>query len=614
MTGPLEKDKNGKKLSFIDEVHYFPYHQTVITLALFLFLSCTIFLSAYLPGRILISKLNLSPLERVACSFAITLLLLYFLGFGSYVFFLSPLIPLVILFSISLIIFLVFLKNRRIPKEEFLNLSLFFIIFLILLSIQGLLPYYTGGLWYFDWFEHYDRSLFFLKHFPLTHQFGPYLLTARPPFFNVVAMTFQSLLGSDFFVFQIAATLLNSLIFLPILLFVKQFSQNDRRAIVITLLTAGFFLLNPAIVKQATFTWTKSLSAFFVLLGLYTYMKGRSAQGNWWLAFSFLFLGASFLTHYSGAGFILAIGADFLLRTIVSFRKFIVPFILSLLIFLAVVSAWFLWASQTYGPYQTFLGNTAYEWLGKKTLSENVGRYMMNGIYAFIPIPSETFIRLIDSQMNQLVRINDYIMNFYLSTISGNLTVSLSLILCYIFLTNVSLIKKIYHKKFLDLLGNPFSFIVFFLILSTTISIIEYPVTAHGIASVTLFPSFLLLFSIAVSLLLRIIHKIPRFGIIALCVLVTVEVIAGILLPIYVVRTALNPELSPEILSNSSSLILPDHLANWNLKSQNHLVLLYDRFLPLQPLFAILIVSGYIACVAILWKILLQPQIYGKNQ
>src|SRR5262249_47648714 len=41
---------------------------------------------------------------------------------------------------------------------------------------------YNGARWGGDWLEHFQRTLFFLHHFPVnTEIFGPYNLPARPP-------------------------------------------------------------------------------------------------------------------------------------------------------------------------------------------------------------------------------------------------------------------------------------------------------------------------------------------------------------------------------------------------------------------------------------------------
>ena len=50
---------------------------------------------------------------------------------------------------------------------------------------------YSGALWSGDWLEHFQRSLFFLHHFPKdTPIYGEYLLPARPPMMNVLAAFF----------------------------------------------------------------------------------------------------------------------------------------------------------------------------------------------------------------------------------------------------------------------------------------------------------------------------------------------------------------------------------------------------------------------------------------
>ena len=87
-------------------------------------------------------------------------------------------------------------------------------------GLQGLIRHYSGGDWCCDWVEHYQRSVFFLEHWPKDFLFiGRYSLTGRPPFMNVVCAFFMGLAGSEFAVYQIVSSLLTLLVFFPCCLF-----------------------------------------------------------------------------------------------------------------------------------------------------------------------------------------------------------------------------------------------------------------------------------------------------------------------------------------------------------------------------------------------------------
>jgi len=61
------------------------------------------------------------------------------------------------------------------------------------LTILSMIRHYSGGGWGGDWLEHFQRTLFFLHHFPKeTPIIGGYLLPAGPPMMNLLEQS-----GSD---------------------------------------------------------------------------------------------------------------------------------------------------------------------------------------------------------------------------------------------------------------------------------------------------------------------------------------------------------------------------------------------------------------------------------
>ena len=86
---------------------------------------------------------------------------------------------------------------------------------------------YSGGGWTSDWFEHWERTQFFLDRWPLDTKFlGFGALPARPPLANLVTGALLAVTRQDFAHYQFFTTLLNSLAFLPAALLARRFDQR----------------------------------------------------------------------------------------------------------------------------------------------------------------------------------------------------------------------------------------------------------------------------------------------------------------------------------------------------------------------------------------------------
>jgi len=164
------------------------------------------------------------------------------------------------------------------------------------LGWQALVVSYGGGGWAGDWYEHWERALFFLRHWPLDHLFlAAYPLTARPPLANVVTAALLELTRVDFAHYQMITTLLSSLVYLPAALLARRFS--DQRAVAVTTL---LLMCSPFVVQNATFPWTKLPAAFFILAALY-FFCGRTTDASPGAAAPLCgaLLAAGLLAHYS---------------------------------------------------------------------------------------------------------------------------------------------------------------------------------------------------------------------------------------------------------------------------------------------------------------------------
>ena len=220
---------------------------------------------------------------------------------------------------------------------------------------------YTGGGWTSDWFEHWERTQFFLHRWPPDTKFlGLYTLSARPPLANLVTGAWLALTPENFAHYQLFTALLNSLAFLPAALLVRRFCQAGGRAAVAVL--AVLLMLNPSFVENATFAWTKLIAVFFILSGLYFFRRtldaGAPRAAGPLCATA---LAAGILTHYSAGPYVLllAIAWFVLNRTRWSDAAFWRQTAVLGVICALVLATWFGWSLAVYGAHTTLLSNSS---------------------------------------------------------------------------------------------------------------------------------------------------------------------------------------------------------------------------------------------------------------
>ena len=223
----------------------------------------------------------------------------------------------------------------------------------------SLVQNYSGGGWTSDWFEHWERALFFLQREPADHLFlGVYPLTARPPLENIVTAACLHLTTVTFAHYQLFSTWLGSLVFLPAALLVTRWSA-DRTAIAVL---AVLFMVNPLFVQNTVFPWTKLPAALLVLAALHFFLRHRDGHAP--LTSALLFataLAAALLTHYSAAPYALALGLGWLLwRPSAPGRPaFLRVTVLAAGAGVLLLATWFGWAFATYGVSGTLSTNTS---------------------------------------------------------------------------------------------------------------------------------------------------------------------------------------------------------------------------------------------------------------
>jgi hypothetical protein len=241
-------------------------------------------------------------------------IVLYLVSFGVYVYALPQYFHYFI--GAGLLIALAFaLKDlRRLLADKSVRLASWCFLFLVawVLVHVCLVRNYSGGGWYGDWFEHYQRALFFLLRLPIeVHFLGQYWLPARPPLPNVLLAHFLFFAGPNFPRYQLIQAVMGIFVCLPLFLFAQHFERQFHRAM---LLLVFFLALNPMFLQNAVYPWTRHLANFYILSGLYFYWRGFFEDNATKIGISLLLLATAILVHYSAAPYAVCVAGHLLLR------------------------------------------------------------------------------------------------------------------------------------------------------------------------------------------------------------------------------------------------------------------------------------------------------------
>jgi 4-amino-4-deoxy-L-arabinose transferase-like glycosyltransferase len=224
---------------------------------------------------------------------------------------------------------------------------------------------HSGGAWTGDWVEHWERAGFFLRAWPADRPFYDiYQLPARPPMTNVLTAAFLRMTRADYPHYQIVMTALGSLAYLPTGLLAARFGGRSAARI-----AAVVLMVNPLFLQNATYPWTKLPAAFFILAGLYFFLRGRDDDGSASRSgvLCALLLGGAVVTHYSAGPYVAVLAAAWIAR---GFRRGWDPGYARATAAAAaagalVLAPWFLWSVARYGLHGTFLSNTSVTAFGR---------------------------------------------------------------------------------------------------------------------------------------------------------------------------------------------------------------------------------------------------------
>src|SRR5438445_707919 len=276
-----------------------------LLLAIALLLVC-----GFAPGFLLIRHLRWSLVEKLCGSIGTSFALLY-LAFGT-IYHLSPAgaeiqpkyfaLVSVTSLALGLAVWRDVVRLLGSFRARQALAGFFFLLIWTLLTL-GMIRNYSGANWYGDWLEHFQRSLFFLHHFPTdTPIILGYQLPARPPAMNQLAAFFLAQTQDRFEVFQVVFAFLNLLMFLPCCLIMPAL-VGPRRTFVPPLV--ALFAMNLVVMQNVTYTWTRASTAFYVVLGLGFYLAAWRKNDLLRMTVAFGALSAGLLAHYSAGPYLL---------------------------------------------------------------------------------------------------------------------------------------------------------------------------------------------------------------------------------------------------------------------------------------------------------------------
>jgi len=181
--------------------------------------------------------------------------------------------------------------------------------FLHLLLIQALLPVYAGSAWYGDWHMHYETAQIFRGLRDVDYKYvDQYSLASRTPVFNLATAYVMSLVGDEYYVYQLTSTFLSYCFVAPLYLVLRDLAGTRVARLALVLAPLNLWLMH-----LAWFTWSKTLAAYFLFMGLHAYLRfvqtrqvdpvtaSRYLLGAW----AALWLG--FLTHQVGLVYMAAL-------------------------------------------------------------------------------------------------------------------------------------------------------------------------------------------------------------------------------------------------------------------------------------------------------------------
>ena len=432
----------------------------IVTLLLLMAVSC------FAPGFVCVRRLRWSSAEKVCGAIAASLIILYLASLLIFVLRLPRWSYWIVSAACLIAAIIVWRDLSRLVRIRSVQrlLAGFAFLFVWTFSLLLLVRTYSGGGWGGDWLEHFHRSLFFLDHLPIETKFvGLYVLPARPPMMNLLAASFMAQSGDTFENFSIIALVLNLLLYFPCALMLQAFVRRGSRRLP---LLVGVLACSPMVMQNATYTWTKSLSTFYVLFALWLYLAGVRKNDSIRIVAAFIAIAAGMLVHYSAAPYLLFLAGDVLIRK--RWRAAVIAGTCAALLF----GTWLAWSIAHYGTRTTFASNTTVT-TSQQIGDSNARKILLNLRDTIVPHPLRDFPVYRDQSKAGFIR--DYFFLMY----QTNLIVAMGIA------GGIAVIVLLFRR------GDPFwlTFIIFVIVVG--IAVVGERDTA-GSAHLTLQPLIIL--------------------------------------------------------------------------------------------------------------------------
>jgi hypothetical protein len=345
---------------------------------------------SFVPGFLLLQRFALAEEVRLALSVAVSLGLIYLADFAL---FLAGAGGPMHVAVVAAVVAAGWARRGEIRAflaapaiRDLLLLHALFAAWLVLLSL--FVQSFSGAGWMGDWLEHFERARLFCNELPLDATlYGKWSLTARPPLQNVVVAFFMQVAGTDFPTYQLATVLVDSLEFVGAATFALALSRGHAgRGAALLFPLAALLCLNPSVVENATYTWTRSLTNFFLLLAAALYvhaLRDRSAPARRW---AWLVAGLAAMTHYSAVPYVVGLGVVEL-WLVAHGRVAPQEFLLGAALGAIPAVPWFALAAQRFGLAGTFLANSTVMWNGPLGAGGWAARALHNVWSTLVPHP-----------------------------------------------------------------------------------------------------------------------------------------------------------------------------------------------------------------------------------
>jgi len=351
---------------------------------------------ALAPGWVLLRRVPLWPLERLCASIGVSLIVLYL---ASMTFFWTH-ASRAAYYLAALACFYAAIRARRdwtlVTRRLRSIASGYAILVLWLLLLLLLIRNYSGGICSIDWLEHYRRAHFFLDP-PATIDLTKSIIaedtpmTSRPPLMNAASAFFLALTGDRYEIFQVILSALNLLFWFPLVMMLPWLgaARKDNRTILLLLVMAS-----PMVIWNATWTWTKLFTAFYVILGLAFYLEGWRRVDPARMALAFLFVTAGFLSHFSAGPYLVFLAVHYVAFLLPRRSQLwghvsnmpVAP-VATAFLCLALLATWFGYAALAAGSRFAFGSSTTARAFADSSAGESALRIVKNTIYSFVPHP-----------------------------------------------------------------------------------------------------------------------------------------------------------------------------------------------------------------------------------